>query len=181
MSKEIRYYNNIDSQTAYIAGIIEAFSTPLDIRMSDARYGVDTDIFWLGDAGIDNLYDFMLNRLRRYNDVDKLDLDLERDSFMPNIPITRVEKTKTAESVGKILQEYYKSDKILSAAKDFFYSINWYLKQPKAVYRTDMQALYEYMPEMEKALRTFYLFIISELIFVEYDGYVLMLVIGSSE
>ena len=166
MSKEIRYYNNINPQTAYIAGIVEAFITPLDMEMSDAHYGVDTDIFWLGDNGIDSLYDVLLNRLRKYNDIDKLDLDLERDSFMPNIPYAKITGNKTPVSVTNIIREYVKTDKILPAAKDFFFSVNWHLKLPKAVYRTDMQALYEYMPELEKAMRAFYLFIISEILFV---------------
>ena len=181
MSKEIRYYNNINPQTAYIAGIVEAFITPVDMEMSDVHYGVDTDIFWLGDNGIDSLYDVLLNRLRKYNDIDRLNLDLERDSFMPNIPISKLEGSNSIETVTEILKGYCKTEKIKPAARDFFFSVNWYLKQPKAVYKADMQALYEYIPELEKALRSFYLFVISELIFIEYSEYILMLVIGSSE
>lgn len=181
MSKEMYYYKEVDSETAYLAGIAEAFAASLDMELSSQHYAVDTDVFRLDENGMDGLYDLLLERLRHYNDIDEYELDLEKDSFMPNIPYAKVTGNKTPVSVTNIIREYVKTDKILPAAKDFFFSVNWHLKLPKAVYRTDMQALYEYMPELEKAMRAFYLFIISEILFVEYDGYVLMLVIGSNE
>lgn len=181
MSKEMYYYKAVDSETAYMAGIAEAFIATLDIELSSKHYSVDTDLFRLDQTGTDGLYDLLLERLQQYNAIDKYDLDLEKDSFMPNIPFARIVGNNTSVSVANVIREYVKTDKILPAAKDFFFSINWYLKLPKAVYRTDIQTLYEYMPELEKALRAFYLFIISEILFVEYEGYVLMLVIGSNE
>lgn len=181
MSKKICYYSNIKAETAYIAGIVEALAAPLDMELGREHLGLDTDVFWVGESGIEGLYDALLNRLRKYNAIDELELDLERDSFMPNLPVVRVEGNKTADSVGQILRSYRKFDKLVPLTRDFFFSVNWYLKQPRALYKTDMQALYEYMPELEEALRAFYLFVISELLFVEYDGYVLMLAVGASE
>lgn len=181
MSKEIIYYSNVKAETAYIAGIVEASVTPIDILLSAKHCGIDTDIFWLGDKGIDSLYAAILHRLSKYNQIDKLELNLEQDPFMPNIPIKKIEDNSTAKAISRILLEYSKSDKMLPKTKDFFFTLNWYLGQPLALYRTDMKVLYEYMPELEEALRAFYLYIISELVFVEYKGYVLMLVIGSNE
>ncbi|MCQ2372869.1 MAG: hypothetical protein MJ050_02190 [Phascolarctobacterium sp.] len=45
----------------------------------------------------------------------------------------------------------------------------------------DMDAIYEFMPDLEKALRAFYTFVICDILFVEYQGYVMMLVIGAEE
>lgn len=181
MSKDICYYEKVEAKTAFIAGVTEALVESLGLKLARKHYGLDSDVFELDQQGIDGLYDMLLQRLRKYNEVEELDLDLERDFYLPNLPINRVESSNTKNAVANILQNYCVGENLLPSVQDFFFSVNWYLKQPRGVYRTDMQALYEFMPELEAALRSFYLYIITELIFVEYEGYVLLLVVGSSE
>ena len=181
MSREIHYYKDINSQTAYIAGVLDMAIGDVSVILGKEHYCIDTDIFWTGTEGIDGIYSSMLTRLRKYNDIDKLPLDLEYDSFMPNLPVNKLEGDNTTKSVTKVLYNYVKDMELEDKVKSFFFTMNWYLNLPTAVYKMDMDALYEFMPDLEKALRAFYTFVICDILFVEYQGYVMMLVIGAEE
>lgn len=181
MNKKLEYFKNIHPETAYIAGVLEIASGPLDATLGNEYYGLATDIFWTDSKGVESLYEALLRRLRKYNEFEQLELDLEQDAFMPNIPINKLQESSAAKALTRLLSKYAKSSKIEQLSKEFFYTSNWYLKQPKGVYQLDMQVVEEYMPELLKALNTFYLFVITDILFVDYGGYVIMLVVGSAE
>lgn len=181
MNKKLEYFKQIHPQTAYIAGAIEIASGPLDAILGKDYYGLATDILWTGSKGVDGLYEALLNRLRKYNSVEQLALDLEQDPFMPNVPINKLQESSAAKALTRLLYKNAKSPEIEQLSKDFFYTANWYLKQPQGVYQLDMQVLEEYMPELSKALTAFYLFVITDILFIDYGGYVMMLVVGSAE
>lgn len=181
MNKQLDYFKHIHPETSYIAGALEIASGPLDAALGKEYYGLATDIFWTGFKGLDGLYEAILRRLKKYNTVEQLDLDLDQDPFMPNVPISQLQESSAAKALAKLLYKYHKSREVEELSKEFFYTLNWYLKQPQGVYQLELQVLEDFMPELLKALNAFYLFVITDVLFIDYGGYVMMLVVGSAE
>jgi len=183
VSRDIYYYEKVESQAAFMAGVADiSLNEVTNVLDSHTVVSLESDIFYVGDANIDGLYDAVLERLRIYNEIDKYDLDLERDTFMPNLPLEKVAGANIIDSLVKELYpKYTRSKSVKSGVSSFYYSLSWYLNPAKALWKMDMQVLREYMHSLEEALAMNYTYIVTDVYFLEFRSYIFMLVIGSDE
>ena len=182
MSRNIFYYEKVEPQTAFLAGVADISLNELTNALDNSAISLESDIFYVGSAAIDGIYDAVLERLKIYNAIDKHELDLEKDAFMPNLPLAKVSGNNIIDSLTKELYpQYTKSKTLKSSISSFYYSLSWYLNPAKKLWKTDMQILREYMPSLEEALAMDYTFIVSDIYFLEFKNYIYMLVVGSDE
>lgn len=182
MSREIIYYEKVDSQAAFLAGAADIALNTIAEAIANPSVSVETDIFYVGNKGIDGLYEAILERLRLYNELDKQDLNLEPDSFMPNVPLEQVKGNSIIDAlVAELYPKYAKGKDFKNGVASFYYSLSWYLKPAKALWKLDMETLRDYMPSLEEALALNYTYIVSDVYFLEFKDYTLMLIVGSNE
>lgn len=182
MSRNIFYYENVESKTAFLAGVADISLNMFSNALDNQAVSIESDIFYVGNAAIDGIYDAVLERLKIYNAIDKHDLDLEKDAFMPNLPLEKVAGNNIIDSFLKELYpKYTKSKSLKSSISSFYYSLSWYLNPAKHLWKMDMQILREYMPSLEEALAMNYTFVVSDVYFLEFKNYVYMLIVGSDE
>jgi len=182
MSREIYYYKNIESQTAFLAGVADISLNYIIEAIDNHATALESDVFFVGAKGIDGLYDVIIEKLNIYNAIDRRDTILEKDTFMPNLPLEKVKGNKIIDCLVQTLYPRYTKSKNLKAGlESFYYSLSWYLNPARALWKMDMQLLQKYMHDLSDSLALNYTYIVTDVYFLEFKEYVLMLVVGSDE
>ena len=161
MSAHYSNYSDIDGNTAVLAGAVSAYA--------DAYLCGILPKYWA-------LCDIIRKRLRDYlsednadiiSKIDKLDFRLQRLS----------------EGLPRIVQELfdrYKEKHVPNESEvinSFLEDIRYQLGDAKGIYSIE-DTLNE---QITSVLSEFYTYIVFTVLFIEYDGYIVMLVFGSDE
>lgn len=182
MSREIYYYEKVEAQTAFLAGVADISLNSMLSAMDNPSVALETDIFYVGDKGVAYLYDAILERLKKYNEIDNFSIDLAKDPFMPELPLKKIAGTNIIDNfVKELYPKYTKSKQLQESMTSFYYSLSWYLNPAKALWKADMQVLSSYLPSLEEALALSYTYIVTDVYFLEFRDYIFMLVVGSNE
>ena len=173
MSAHYSNYTNIDGNTAFLAGAVSAFSDAYLCEILPKYWALEADVI---DTEISNLCDSIRKRLRDYlskdnadiiRKIDRLDFGLERLSGeLPQI-------------VHKLFDRYKEKHvpNECELINRFLANIGYQLGDAKGIYSIE-GVLNE---RITAALSEFYTYIVFSVLFIEYDGYVVMLVFGSDE
>ena len=173
MSAHYSNYSDIDGNTAFLAGAVSAYADAYLCGILPKYWALEADVF---DADLSNLCDIIRKRLRDYlsednadiiSKIDKLDFRLQRLS----------------EGLPRIVQELfdrYKEKHVPNESEvinSFLEDIRYQLGDAKGIYSIE-DTLNE---QITSVLSEFYTYIVFTVLFIEYDGYIVMLVFGSDE
>ena len=173
MSAQYGCYSNIDGNTAYLAGAVSAFADAYLCQILPKYWALEADVF---NADISNLCDSIRKRLRDYlsdnnakiiSKIDKLDFGLQQLSGdLPQIVHDLFERYK---------EKHVPNEREL--INSFLKNVRYQLGDVKGVYSIEGP-----LNEVITApLSEFYTYIVFKVFFIEYDGYIVMLVFGSDE
>lgn len=174
MSKEIWDFEGENGSSAYIAGVVDVLSDRL-CMVCDYGYAFEADIIAMDMEKNNHFSEAVKERLRKYKsmhcsknweeNISKLDFSLEtfRNQNIEGAMYEKFQKVSHGKAVEKEI-------------KEFCDSISWYIGKPKAVY--EMREKFE---ENCYALNEHYLGIITDILFVEYEGFMVMMLWGSVE
>ena len=173
MSAHYGYYSKIDGHSAFLSGNVSAFADAFLCGILPKYWALEADVF---EADTSNLCERIRARLRDYLlddsddaicNIDTLDFDLQpMSSDLPKIfhdLLDRYKEQHVQDEVDKINQ--------------FVSEIRYQLGDIKGIYSIS-GTLNESITD---ALSKFYTYIVFEVLFIEYDGYLVMLVFGSDE
>ena len=173
MSADYCNYSNIDGNTAYLAGAVSAFADAYLCEILPKYWALEADVF---NADISNLCDSIRKRLRDYlsdnnakiiSKIDKLDFGLQQLSGdLPQIVHDLFERYKEKHVPNEC-----------ELINRFLADIRYQLGDVKSIYSID-GSLNE---RITAPFSEFYTYIVFTVLFIEYDGYIVMLVFGSDE
>ena len=173
MSAHYGDYSDIDGNTAFLAGAVSAFSDAYLFEILPKYWALEADVI---DTEISNLCDSIRKRLRDYlskdnadiiRKIDRLDFGLERLSGeLPQIVHELFDRYKEKHVPNEC-----------ELINRFLADIRYQLGDAKGIYSIE-GVLNE---RITAALSEFYTYIVFSVLFIEYDGYIVMLVFGSDE
>ena len=173
MSAHYGDYLDIDGNTAFLAGAVSAFSDAYLCEILPKYWALEADVI---DTEISNLCDSIRKRLRDYlskdnadiiRKIDRLDFGLERLSGeLPQIVHELFDRYKEKHVPNEC-----------ELINRFLADIRYQLGDAKGIYSIE-GVLNE---RITAALSEFYTYIVFSVLFIEYDGYIVMLVFGSDE
>lgn len=173
MSAHYGDYSDIDGNTAFLAGAVSAFSDAYLCEILPKYWALEADVI---DTEISNLCDSIRKRLRDYlskdnadiiRKIDRLDFGLERLSGeLPQIVHELFDRYKEKHVPNEC-----------ELINRFLADIRYQLGDAKGIYSIE-GVLNE---RITAALSEFYTYIVFSVLFIEYDGYIVMLVFGSDE
>lgn len=173
MSAHYGDYSDIDGKTAFLAGAVSAFSDAYLCEILPKYWALETDVF---NAEISNLCDSIRKRLRDYLLEDNADIIRKIDGLDFGVE-------QLSGELPQIVHELFDRYKEKHAPNEselinrFLADIRYQLGNAKGIYSIE-GALNE---RITAALNEFYTYIVFAVLFIEYDGYVVMLVFGSDE
>lgn len=177
MSKEAYTFENENGKTAYLAGVIDTLSDEYLVKVCPKYSTVEADLFELEDYGDFNKA--IANRLKKYlpsiggnidavaKNIDKMEIVFEED-----VDFQSFQAPGFVMSMYERIPDYVHSREAHDSFASFCESVEYYLGSPIRFYRAKKG--YE-------VLSKFYIGMIFETIFIEYEGYLLMLCRGTSE
>lgn len=173
MSAHYGYYAKVDGHSAFLSGNISALADAYLCDILPKYWDLEADVF---EADIPNLCGSIRKRLHDYlidnaddvvRKIDTLDFDLqplsgELSQIIHDL-FDKYKEKHVQDEAGKINQ--------------FISDIKYQLGDIKGIYSI-RGSLNE---RITSALSEFYTYIVCEVLFIEYDGYFVMLVFGSDE
>ncbi|SHJ63685.1 hypothetical protein SAMN02745163_02327 [Clostridium cavendishii DSM 21758] len=180
------YYEN--GTTGFLGGIISCASDEFNIQMynSGVRYvSFDADIFYIGENNEITFENSIKNRMKSFwygaaSPGDTTDIDKLIDSS--HFKLKKSHETKLSDIITKMCSGINGVDleKLIIEAKEFETSIQYYLYKPITIYNLpyeDNKSIYE----CNSIISRCYTYTIFDIVLVEYDEYIILLVIGSDE
>ncbi len=173
MSKDYCGFENEDSQTAFLAGVVDILSDNLSM-VCNFTDTLDADIFYVKDKDISELNSVVKKRLHSYNEkygknipydvIESLDLKLEKISCEVN-----------DDFLCSKMEAFSSNQNLKGAVNDFLRSLEWYLGKPDYVY-----APIKHDKNFD-ILAKMYLYIAYDYFFIFYGEYVVLFIIGTDE
>lgn len=183
MSKDACIYKMVNGSEAYLAGIVEGntefcLEPAFHNKITNPGFCITfiSDVYGSGENNELTLQQAIKKRL----DEKCFDLFFDKGD-VPEATIDRkinaIKMTKLDEDINAAITNLVKSavkeeaDKIREDIEEYTRTLEWYLGKPEGVYLIDDAG----------GLFNAYLYIIFEIIVIEYDGYFVMLGIGTDD
>lgn len=184
MSKDAYIYNNVNGAEAYLAGVVEGntenyLESALHCKITSQGYGVTfvSDVYGIGENNELTLQQAIKKRM----DEKCFDLFFDKGDVPETTiarKITALKITKLDTDVNTAITNLVKmaikeeeADKIREDIEGYTTTLEWYLGKPTSIYAIDDVS----------GLFSAYLYIIFGIIVIEYDGYAVMLGIGTDD
>ena len=173
MSAQYGCYSNIDGNTAFLAGAVSAFADAYLCEILPKYWALDVDVF---NADISNLCDCIRKRLHDYLTEDNADIIRKID----DLDFRLQQLSGDLPQIVHDLFDRYKEKHVPNECElinRFLADIRYQLGDVKSIYSID-GSLNE---RITAPFSEFYTYIVFTVLFIEYDGYIVMLVFGSDE
>jgi len=173
MSAHYSNYANIDGNTAFLAGAVSTYADAYLCEILPKYWALEADVI---DTEISNLCDSIRKRLRDYLSEDNADIIRKIDGLDFGVEQLSGELPQIVHE----LFDRYKEKHVPNESElinRFLADIRYQLGDAKGIYSIE-GALNE---RITAALSEFYTYIVFAVLFIEYDGYIVMLVFGSDE
>lgn len=174
MSKEIWDFEEEKGISAYIAGAVDVLSDRL-CMVCDYGYAFEADIICINEKGIDSFPYCLKERLRKYKSMHN-SKEWEKNISKLDFSLEVLKNQNVEKAIYEKFQKMSSSRVLKEEIKEFCDSICWYIGKPGKVYE-----MKEKFGEVSYALNDHYLDMIEDALFVEYEGFVVMLLWGSVE
>lgn len=169
-----KYFSHLDGDTAYLAGVIPQCALHHLSDILPRYWALEADVFKTDISGINDAINkrigeyLTVNNPKKFDAPDKLELQLNRVSG-------------DLHSVVSDLFDRYKASHVDDEKK----RLETFTKALKFLLGGEIKGIYVADDNMDDRTRDafgwFYTYIIFELVFIEYEDYVVMLVFGSDE
>ncbi len=172
MSSFYTNYKDINGSTAFLAGNISALSDETLCKILPRYWAAETDVF---ETDIENLVPALKNRFQKYNNDET-----QMSELIENLKFEVEECKDSFEQILHSLFDSYKekhSSEETENIKEFLSEIRFQIGDIEAIYRLK-QPLSE---KSSRCLSEYYTYIIFDIIFIKYSGYIVMVVLGSDE
>ena len=173
MSAHYSNYSNTDGKSAFLSGAVSALADAYLCKALPKYWALETDVF---EAGTSDLCGCIRKRLKDYLSDPDADIADKTDVLDFNLqPLS-----EEPDQIIHDLFDRYKAGHVPDESdliKSFLSDVRYQLREPKGIYRVE-GALTE---EITDVLSGFYTYVIFEILFIEYNGFIVMLVFGSDE
>lgn len=174
MSRDYWLFEGENPETAYMAGVVDVLGDNLSM-VCDFPYTLDVDIFFVKDNDLSALDSTIKKRLHAYNEkeghqispdkIDALDFHLEKVD------------TNVKDCLKGLLAGYSSAGKLDKMLDDFFLGLNWYLRKPTCIYVEDTKK----HGKIRDILGRIYLYVAFDYLFIGYDEWAVLFVVGTVE
>lgn len=173
MSAHYSDYSNIDGRTAFLAGAVSAFADAYLCGILPKYWALEADVF---DADTSDLCDRIRKRLRDYLPEDNADIIRKIDKLDFGLQQLPGELPQIVHDLFDRYKEKHVPNEC-ELINSFLADIRYQLGDVKGIYTIEGQL----NERITAPLSGFYTYIVFTVLFIEYDGYVVMLVFGSDE
>lgn len=166
-------YSNIEGNTAFLAGAVSAFADAYLYEILPKYWALETDVF---NADKSSLCGSIRKRLHDYLMKDNADIIRRID----NLEFGLKQLSGELPQIVHELFDRYKEKHVPNESElinSFLADIRYQLGDIKGIYSIE-GTLNE---GITAPLNEFYTYIVFTVLFIEYDGYIVMLVFGSDE
>ena len=173
MSAHYSNYSKIDGNTAFLSGAVSAYADAYLCEVLPKYWALEADAF---ETDTSNLCDTIRNRLYDYLQEDNADIIHKIDKLEFGLQ-------QISEDLPQIVHDLFDSYKEIHVPNEyelinkFLADIRYQLGEAKGIYSTE-GILNE---KNTAAFNEFYTYIVFKVLFIEYEGYIVMLVFGSDE
>lgn len=180
------YYEN--GTTGFLGGIISGASDEFNIQMYNCgvKYiSFEADIFYIGENNEITFENSIKNRMKSFwygatspNDTTDINKLIDSSHFK----FKKLRETKLSDVITKMYSGIQGVDleKTIIEAKKFERTIEYYLYKPKVIYDLPVESNKD-IYECNSIISRCYMYTIFDIVLVEYDEYIILLVIGSNE
>ena len=174
MSKEIWDFKGENGSVAYMAGVIDVLSDRL-CMLCDFGYAFEADIIAVDRMKSNDFSERLKKRLKKYHSMQITEYEEENISKL-NFLLKKYHNQNVEQAIYEKFQKVSKSKVLEKEIREFCDSILWYIGKPATVYEMDGE-----FNQNSNILEEYYLGIITDMLFVEYDDYMVMMFWGSVE
>lgn len=205
MGNDAIFYRNENSITAFFAGAINVLTDNLALKVNSMiQYeDVAADIFYIGDKAqtkthptaefqfikedinqkneisiseiikkrlMDNWIDFFQQNDNKEELIDKINIELEERSQPMQQAIYNIYSNRKKEE----------KEKLIPIIEEYCREVQYYLGSPKRVYQI-IKKENDSTFNINGAISKCYMYIIFDIIFIEFNSYILMIIRGTNE
>lgn len=173
MSNEYYAFRNVDGETAFLAGAVDALCGIFLARSCPKYYAIETDVFALPDDL--DFSEMLRNGIGRYVPLTREpEKHAER---LKNAEFTFSEINKSpAAVIVEIFTKYGENQNNCgSNIREFFVEVEYHLEKPKKLFKVEEKS------GLWTDYYTYYTGIVIETFLVEYENYAVLIVFGSDE
>ncbi|MDE6501211.1 MAG: hypothetical protein K2L10_03935 [Ruminococcus sp.] len=173
MGKEYWNFENEKGDTGFLAGVVDVLSSNLSM-LCDYGYAFETDIFRIENNDISNINEIIKKRLHGYNITDGINLQEDYINGL-NLQLEKV-NTDAEKILCDMISEYSSEKDVPEKVEEFFRQLNWYLNKPTGIYVLK----FPYYRNVE-ILGRVYLYMGFNCLFITYDEWVVLFIVGTTE
>ena len=173
MSAHYSNYSNVDGKSAFLSGLVSACADAYLCETLPKYWALEADVF---EAGTSDLCECIRKRLYEYMSNDNADAASKTDGLDFRLQ-------PLSEELHEIVHDLFDRYKGNHAPneydliKSFLADVRYQLGDVRGIYSIEGTLT----DRVSEVLSGFYTYVIFEVIFIEYDGYIVMLVFGSDE
>lgn len=173
MSRDYCGFENEDSQTAFLAGVVDVLSDNLS-TVCDFVHTLDADIFYVKNEDISSLNSAVKKRLHSYNEKYGENMSYEEIESL-DLKLKKIECNVDSRFLYGQIEAFSSSPNLKEAIDEFLRSLEWYLRKPVCIYSPVKR------DKNIDILARMYLYMAYDYFFISYGEYVVLFIIGSVE
>ena len=173
MSKDYYLFKNEKGDVAFLIGLVDVISDKLSL-ICDYGYTLNADIYPLPDNDLSLLNDIVKKRIHIYKEqLDNYNADkIEQIDFR----LRKVETENVNEYIYSIIKKYSSSNNLKEEVDEFIRTLNWQLGKPLGIFESVQ------LPDSNvQVLGEIYLDLAWNYFFIAYEGYMVMMILGTVE
>lgn len=173
MSKDYYLFKNEKGDVAFLIGLVDVISDKLSL-ICDYGYTLNADIYPLPDNDLSLLNDIVKKRIHIYKEqLDNYNADkIEQIDFR----LRKVETENVNEYIYSIIKKYSSSNNLKEEVDEVIKTLNWQLGKPLGIFESVQ------LPDSNvQVLGEIYLYLAWNYFFIAYEGYMVMMILGTVE
>lgn len=172
MSNEYTAFRNVDGETAFLAGAVDALCGAYLARCCPSYYAVEADVFphifnFSGDFS-----ETLRGGLKKYLSLSREPEKQAERIKNAEFTFSKIDENPTAGIEDVFTRHNENRNNCGGNIKEFFREIEYHLGKPKNLFEVE---------EKSGILADYYTYIVIEAFLVEYEKYAVLIVFGSDE
>jgi len=173
LSKDYYQFKNEKGDIAFLIGLVDYLSDRLSL-ICDFGYTLEADVFAVSDQDLSLLSESVRKRVYLYSEQTG---NFDKDTISNiDFDLKKMDGTDVVDYMYAKMKTYSSSSALLEEIEEFFSTLRWQLGHPIGIYEPVQ------MPDENiTILSNVYISLAWDYCFIEYDGFVVMVIWGTAE
>ena len=174
MSTDIYTFKNMSGEDAFITGVTEVLCEEKITKHIKGNYTVVADIIHMNTNDIEDFSKALKNKLSLYAENESMIKNKEIQNI--SLALEEIKGTTQIDATNEFIGNFIETTKLKEQVKDFYFCLEWYIGKPIGIWKICQNG-----SKLGEVFTSCYLYIIVDILLIQYDDYMLMLILGTDD